>query len=96
MKPWFLPFPPALEQCPELASLAILDVALSAVEYALNAVCPEITHGTLNGAPCSSTVVRAKAIISQARRLGACIAAYRDAVDRDARRTDRERHRRAF
>jgi hypothetical protein len=96
MKPWFLPFPPTIGQCPELASLAILDVALSAVEYALNAVCPEITHGTFNGAPRSSTVVRANALISQARRLAACIAAYRDAVQRDARRTERERHRRGF
>jgi hypothetical protein len=96
MKQLFIPFPPALEHCPELAALAILDTALAASEYALHAVCPEIFHGTLDGAARDSTVVRANALILQARRLAVAIAAYRDAVERDARRADRERHRTSF
>jgi hypothetical protein len=96
MKPCYLPFSPALNQCPELASLAILDVALSAVEYALCAASPEITCGTFDGAPRRSTVARANALILQARRLAACVAAYRDAVERDVRRIDRQRQQRTF
>jgi hypothetical protein len=96
VKHWYLPFPPMLEQCPELAPLAILDVALSAVEYTLKAVCPEITYGTPNGATASSIIVRANALILQARKLAAAIAAYRDAVERDTRRTHGEQQRRTF
>lgn len=96
MKQLLLPFPPTLEHCPELASLAILDVALCASEYALLAVCPEILHGTLDGAPRGSTPMRANTLILQARRLAAAIAAYRASVDRDARRADRARLRRVF
>ncbi len=96
MKQLLIPFPPALERYPELASLAILDTALSASEYALLAVCPEILHGSLDGAPLGPTVVRANTLILQARRLAAAIAAYRDAVERDARRVDRARQRAPF
>jgi hypothetical protein len=96
VKQMLMPFPPTLEHCPELAALAILDAALCASEYALLAVCPEILHGASDGAPRGSTVVRANALILQARRLAAAIAAYRNAVERDARRADRERHSSSF
>ena len=47
-------------------------------------------------APRGSSAVRARSIITHARRLSAVIAAYRDALDREERRADRERHRRPF
>jgi hypothetical protein len=87
------PLPPCLERSPKLASLAILDAALAASEYAILASCPEIHHGALDDGARSSTTVRGHALILQARRLAAAISAYRDAVDRDARRADRERRR---
>jgi hypothetical protein len=84
------PIPPYLEHSPELASLAILDAALLACEYAILASCPEIHHGALEDAARGSTTLRGHALILQARRLAAAISAYRDAVDRDARRADRQ------
>ncbi len=87
------PIPPYLEHSPELASLAILDAALLACEYAVLASCPEIHHGALEDAARGSTTLRGQSLILQARRLAAAISAYRDAVDRDARRADRERRR---
>jgi hypothetical protein len=84
------PIPPYLEHSPELASLAILDAALAASEYAVLAACPEIHHGALQSAARGSTTLRGQALILQARRLAAAISAYRDAVDRDARRADRQ------
>lgn len=87
------PTPPYLEHSPELASLSILDAALLACEYAVLASCPEIHHGQIGDAARSSTTLRGQALILQARRLAAAISAYRDAVDRDARRADRERRR---
>jgi hypothetical protein len=91
-----LPIPPVLERCPELAPLAILDAALTACEAALLASYAEIHHGAIEDAPRGSSVLRANAIITQGRRLAAAIAAYRDAVDRDALREHRERHRQPF
>jgi hypothetical protein len=96
MSQLLLPFPPALEHSPELAPLAILEVALQASEYALLAVCPEIVHGAAGGGRRGFTTVRANALILQARRLAAAISAYRDALERDARRADRECRRRPF
>ena len=90
-----LPIPPRLEAAPELAPLAILEVALTACEAALLASYAEIYHGDLH-APRGSSAVRASSIITHARRLSAVIAAYRDALDREERRADRERHRRPF
>jgi hypothetical protein len=91
-----LPMPPSLDRWPELAPLAILDAALSASESALLAACPEIHCGGTGRAARGSTVVRAGAVILQARRLAAALAAYRDAVDREARRADREIALRSF
>ena len=91
-----LPIPPVLERSPELAPLAILDVALTACEAALLASYAEIHYGAIEDAPRGSSVLRANAIITLARRLAAAIAAYRDAVDRDALRADRERRREPF
>lgn len=85
-----LPLPPDLERSPELAPLAILDAALTACEAALLASYAEIYHG-VGGAPRGSSRLRAGAVITQARRLGTVLAAYRDAVDRDARREHRRR-----
>lgn len=96
MRQLSLPLPPSLQRWPELASLAILDAALSASESALLAVCPEIHCGAIGRASRASTVVRANAVILQARRLAAALAAYRNAVDREARREDREIARRSF
>lgn len=90
-----LPAPPALERSPELAPLAILDAALTACEAALLASYAELFHGVGEHPRCSS-LLRAGAVITQARRLGTVLAAYRDAVDRDARREDRLRRRHAF
>lgn len=95
MKQLLLPLPPALERWPELAPLSILDAALSASESALLAVCPDI-HCAIGRAPRGSTVVRANAVILQARRLATALTAYRNAVDREARRADRELARRSF
>ncbi|MHB8876692.1 MAG: hypothetical protein ACYC8T_23600 [Myxococcaceae bacterium] len=91
-----LPIPPVLERSPELAPLAILDVALTACEAALLVSYAEIHHGAIEDSPRGSSVLRANAIITLARRLAAAIAAYRDAVDRDALRADRERRREPF
>ena len=90
-----LPAPPVLEHSPELAPLAILDAALTACEAALLASYAELFHG-VGEHPRSSSLLRASAVITQARRLGTVLAAYRDAVDRDARREDRLRRRRVF
>ena len=91
-----LPIPPRLEAAPELAPLTILEVALTACEAALLASYAEIYHGALEGSPRGSSAVRASSIITHARRLSAVIAAYRDALDREDRRADRERRRRPF
>ena len=91
-----LPNPRLLERSPELASLAILDAALSACEVALLASYPEVYNGANEDAPRGSSSLRANAIIIQARRLAAVLAAYRDALDREARREGRERNRRTF
>lgn len=90
------PMPPYLEHNPELASLAILDAALAASEFAVLASCPEIHHGALEDAARGSTTLRGYALILQARRLAAAISAYRDAVDRDARRARRACRRNPF
>jgi hypothetical protein len=91
-----LPIPPRLEACPELAPLAILAVALTASEAALLASYPELYNGALDGALRGSSVLRAYAVIIRARRLAADIAAYQEALDRDARRMQRTRHRLPF
>lgn len=93
--PLRLPIPPLLERSPELAPLAILDAALMACEAALLASYAEIYHG-VGDPPRASGLARASAVITQARRLGTVLAAYRDAVERDARREDRARRRQAF
>ena len=91
-----LPIPPLLERSPELAALVILETALTASEAALLASYADLYNGAIDGIPRSSSVVRANSIIIHARRLAAVIAAYRDALDRDERRADRERSRRPF
>ena len=85
-----IPIPPTLDRWPELAPLAILDVALSASESSLLSACPEIHIEAFDRSPRGSSTRRAYAVILQARRLAAAIAAYRDAVDREARRAERD------
>lgn len=89
MKQLPLPLPPSAQRWPELATLAILDAALSASESALLVACPEIHCGIIERAPRASAVARAGAVIVQLRRLATAIAAYRDALDREARRANR-------
>lgn len=85
--------PPFIERSPELAPLAILDAALTASESALLVAFPEIYHGASDGVPRASSVARANAVILNARRLAAALAAYRDALAREARRSVREHSR---
>ncbi len=91
-----LPFPPRLERSPELAPLAILDAALSVSEAALLAEHADLYNGAIDAAPSGSSVLRANAVITHARRLAAALAAYREALDREAHRDDRHRQRMAF
>ena len=91
-----LPIPPLLERAPELAALAILETALSASEVALLASYAELYNGALDGVPRGASVLRANAIIIHARRLATVIATYRDSLERDDRRADRERSRMSF
>lgn len=90
-----LPASAALQRAPELAALAILDAALTASEAALIASYAELLHGIGEHAR-TSTLMRANAVITQARRLGTVLAAYREAVDRDARRENSLRRRHVF
>jgi hypothetical protein len=91
-----LPIPPALEHSPELASLAILDTTLVVSETALLASYPELFHGAYDDAKRGSSVLRANTIITHARRLAAAIAAFREAVDREALLRDRARRDKPF
>ena len=84
------------EDAPELAPLAILDVALVACEAALLAANPELFHGQVEGSPRNSPAMRANTLIVQARRLATALAAYREAVNVDARRRARDVDRRGF
>jgi hypothetical protein len=81
---------------PELAPLEILDAALAVSESALYAAHLELAHGDVDRTKRGSCVMRANAVIVQARRLGAALAAYRHAVDRDALRAAREVSQRPF
>ena len=91
-----LPIPPLLERAPELAPLAILETALCASEAALLASYAELYNGALDGVPRGASVRRANAVIINARRLATVIAVYRDSLERDDRRADRERSRTSF
>jgi len=91
-----LPIPPLLERSPELAALAILEAALSASEAALLASYAELYNGALDGFPRGASVLRANTVIIHARRLAATLATYRDSLERDARREQRDRHRIGF
>jgi hypothetical protein len=79
-----------------LAALTILETALCASEAALLASHADLYNGALDGIPRGASVLRANAVIIHARRLATVIAAYRDALDRDARCEARERHRTSF
>jgi hypothetical protein len=96
MRQLSLSLPTALERCPELAPLDILESALSVSESALMAACPEIQNGRPEAAPRGSIVLRANAIVLQARRLATAITAYRDALFRDARREERAHRHNSF
>ena len=91
-----LPLPPHLERAPELAVLSILDAALTASEAALLASHAERYNGVVDGLPRGASALRANAVIVHARRLAATLAAYRDALDREARRDERARYRVGF
>ncbi len=75
---------------PELASLQILDAALVACEAALLAAHPEVAHGALDVCPHGSSPMRAHSILVDSRRLATALAAYREALGRDERRTRRQ------
>lgn len=81
-----LPSPNLLERSPELATLAILDAALTASEAALLASYAELYNGALDGIPRGASVLRANTIIIHSRRLAAALATYRDSLDRKALR----------
>ena len=91
-----LPLPPVFERSPELASLAILEATLAVTETALLASFGAGYDGSFDDARRGSSVLRANAIITQARRLAAAVAAYRDALQREALRAGRERRKRSF
>lgn len=88
--------PPRFERSPELAPLEILDAALEVSQTALLAAHVELAHGDIDDSTRGSCAMRANAVIVQARRLAAALAAYREAVDRDTRRAARERCRLPF
>ena len=96
MKQLHLPIYPSLERSPELAPLAILDTALSASESALLVACSEPHYDAALRPPRRSIARRANTLILLARRLATAIAAYREALDRDSRRMEREFARRSF
>ena len=97
MRPARLPIPPPLlERSPELAALAILETALAASELALLASHAELYHRGIDGLRRGSSVLRANSVIIHARRLAAVIAAYRDSLDRDARRVERDHYSTSF
>lgn len=75
---------------PELAALQILDAALGACEVALLAAHPELAHGALDVCPRGSSPMRAHSILVASHRLATALAAYREALGRDERRTRRE------
>ena len=91
-----LPILPVLERSPEFGrarhprdgTLCLRGRAPRLVRRAL--------QRALDGIPRGSSVLRVNAVIIHARRLAAVIAAYRDALDRDARRVERDRHRTSF
>jgi len=91
-----LPIYPSLVRSPELAPLAILDTALAASESALMLASSELHYDDALLPTRRSVARRATALILLARRLATSIAAYRDALDRDARRMEREFDRRSF
>ena len=91
-----LPIPPRLERSPELAALAILEAALTASEAALLASHAELYNGVLDGVPRGASVLRANTVIIHARRLAAALATYRDSLDREAHREERDRRRISF
>ena len=75
---------------PELAALQILDAALTASEAVLLAAHPEVAHGALDVCPRGSSPMRAHSILVASRRLATALAAYREALGRDERRSRRE------
>lgn len=85
-----------LERSPELAALAILETALSASEAVLLVSYAELYNGEIDGVPRGSSVLRANAVIIHARRLATVIATYRDSLDRDAQRRERDLHHTSF
>lgn len=84
------------EDAPELACLAVLDTALLVSEGALLAAHPDLMHGQVDNTSRASPTMRANALIVQARRLAAALAAYREAVDLQARRAARQLAQRHF
>jgi hypothetical protein len=72
---------------PELAALAILEAALGACEVALFAAHQELAHGALDVCPRGSSALRAHGILVAGRRLNVDLASYREALDREERRT---------
>jgi hypothetical protein len=78
---------------PELASLAILEAALTTSEIALLAAHPEVAHGALDCCERGSSAMRAHAILVALRRLATTLAAYHEALGREERRHVRERQR---
>lgn len=70
-----------LERDPQLAILALLDVALETATNALIAAHLDLCNQTLVLQPASPTTALAEAILHQAHQLRCNLACYRDAVD---------------
>jgi len=77
-------------RAPELATLALFEAAATASEALLCGIHDPLGHGTPALSSPRSSAARAWAIVYLCRRLSAALAAYREAVDREAARAQRE------
>jgi len=78
---------------PELATLALFEAAATASEALLCSIHDPLGHGAPDPRYRRSPASRAYAIVLLCRQLSAALAAYREAVDRESRRAQREWHR---
>ena len=78
------PTPPQIEKTPELASLAVLGFALEMATSALVVAYPEFCDLEPRE-PLTATAIQAAKVIESARRLGADLAGYRSAIEKEQR-----------
>jgi len=81
---------------PELAPLAILETAIVACQVALLAAQPEVAYGAIEVCPKGSSAMRAHGVLVAAHRLATALAAYREALGKEERRTRRQQDRLPF